>query len=50
MATNKDKDRDVIDRWTSNGVGVVISPNTPEQQALVDKLNKEAAEKKRNNK
>lgn len=50
MADKKDDNRSTIDRWTSNGVGVVISPNTPEQQALVDKLNRGTPEKKRKNK
>ena len=34
-----------IDRWTTNGEGVIISPNTPEQQKLVDAINKELATK-----
>lgn len=34
-----------IDRWTTNGEDVVISPNTPEQQKLVDVINKELATK-----
>lgn len=31
------------DRWTSNGYGIHVEPNTPEQQAIVDQLNAEFA-------
>lgn len=31
------------DRFTSNGYGIQVEPNTPEQQAIVDKLNAEFA-------
>lgn len=37
----KDEGREVVDRWTSDGFGVFISPNTPEQQKLVDELNRD---------
>lgn len=31
------------DRWTSNGYGIRVVPNTPEQQAIIDQLNAELA-------
>ena len=31
------------DRWTSNGYGIRVVPNTPEQQAIVDQINAELA-------
>ena len=31
------------DRWTSNGFGIRVDPNTPEQQAVVDRINEELA-------
>jgi len=31
------------DRFTSNGYGIQVEPNTPEQQAIVDELNAEFA-------
>ena len=34
------------DRWTSNGFGIRVDPNTPEQQAVIDKLNEELAQNK----
>ena len=30
-----------IDRWTSNGYGITVSPPTPEQQKAIDELNAE---------
>lgn len=32
--------RDEVDRWTGNAI-TNVSPNTPEQQALVDEINTE---------
>ena len=29
------------DRWISNGYGIQVVPNTPEQQAIVDQINAE---------
>lgn len=34
------------DRFTSNGYGIHVEPNTPEQQAIVDEMNAEFAGKK----
>ena len=36
---------DGIDRFSSNGIGLVTSPNTPEQEEAIDIINREMAEK-----
>ncbi len=34
------------DRFTTGGKGVFVSPNTPAQQKVIDKINAEMAKKK----
>ena len=36
----RDIKRDEVDRWTGNAI-TNVSPNTPEQQAVIDELNTE---------
>ena len=37
---------DSTDRWTSNGYGIKVYPQTAEQKERIAKLNKELASKK----